>query len=142
MRYQSPILFLLICCFTIFMLACGGGDGPPGGGGGGGVFVRVDVVPLNVGVALGASYQFTATVVNSANQQVTWDVQGIPGQGTVDSTGLYQAPSAMPGTGALVKVRATAVVDPTHFGEANINLYFAPHPGQFPIDLNVASRTG
>jgi len=142
MRYQSPIFLLLVCCFTIFMLACGGGDGPPGGGGGGGVFVRVDVVPLNVGVALGASYQFTATVVNSANQQVTWDVQGIPGQGTVDSTGLYQAPSAMPGTGALVKVRATAVVDPTQFGEANINLYFAPPPGQFPIDLNVASRTG
>lgn len=135
-------LLVAIACVTVFLLACGGGGGPPGGGGGGGVFVRVDVVPLNVSVPLSGSYQFSATVVNSSNQQVTWTVQGIPGQGTVDPTGLYQAPAAMPGTGALVKVRATAVVDPTQYGEANINLFYAPPPGQFPIELAVASRTG
>ncbi len=142
MRIKQAILCVIVACFTLFGLACGGGEGPPGGGGGGGTFVRVDVVPLVISVGVGASYQFTATVVNSTNQQVTWTVQGIPGQGTVDSTGLYQAPSTMPGSGSLVKVRATAVVDPTQYGEANVNLFFAPPPGVFPIDLTVAARTG
>ncbi len=142
MRFKQSIFCCVLACFVVFSLACGGGGGPPGGGGGGGTFVRVDVVPLVISVGIGASYQFSATVVNNANQQVTWTVQGIPGQGTVDATGLYQAPSTMPGSGSLVKVRATAVVDPTQYGEANVNLFFAPPPGVFPIDLNVASRTG
>ena len=45
--------------------------------------------------------QFTATVNNSTNQNVTWAVTGGSANGTVDGTGLYTAPAvaAEPGDG-------------------------------------------
>ena len=141
MKIRHSVLWALALVISVFMLACGGGGDPPGGGGGGGVFVRVDVAPTTVTVGLGATRQFTATVVNSTSQLVTWSVVGGSPNGTIDAAGLYQAPSAIPGTGPLIKVRANAAIDPTQFGEANVNLIFAPPPGVFPIDLTVSTRT-
>jgi uncharacterized protein (DUF1800 family) len=49
---------------------------------------------------LGTTTQFTATVANSTNHNVTWQVNGIPGgstaTGTISSSGLYTAPAALP----------------------------------------------
>jgi uncharacterized protein (DUF1800 family) len=49
---------------------------------------------------LGATTQFSATVANSTNQNVTWQVNGISGgsaaTGTINSSGLYKAPTTLP----------------------------------------------
>ena len=49
---------------------------------------------------LGTTTQFTATVANSSNSNVTWQVNGITGgsttTGTISASGLYTAPAALP----------------------------------------------
>jgi hypothetical protein len=61
-------------------------------------------------VILGATLQFTATVTNSTNTGVNWNVNGIPGGnaavGTISTTGLFTAPQNLP---ANVQVTITAV---------------------------------
>ncbi len=57
-----------------------------------------DVVsPATADVAAGATQQFTATVAGYSNTSVTWSVDGVSGGnssvGTVNSSGLYTAPS-------------------------------------------------
>ena len=51
-------------------------------------------------VRLGATAQLTATVTNSSNTAVTWQVNGVAGGsstvGTISSTGLYTPPAAIP----------------------------------------------
>jgi uncharacterized protein (DUF1800 family) len=49
---------------------------------------------------LGATTQFTATVTNTTNTKVTWQVNGITGgaaaTGTISTSGLYTPPAALP----------------------------------------------
>ena len=53
--------------------------------------------------------QFTATVNNSTNQTVTWAVTGGSANGTVNATGLYTTPPAVPNPAA-VTVTATSAL--------------------------------
>jgi len=80
----------------------------------------VIVSPLSVTVAAGVMQQFSATVLNNSNPNVTWSVDGIPGGnltvGTVDWTGNYTAP-AMPGSHEVI---ATSVAEPTSSGSAAV----------------------
>jgi len=66
----------------------------------GGSSVAVAITPAAASVLLGAAQQFTATVSNSANQSVTWNVNGIAGGnssvGTISSSGLFTAPQILP----------------------------------------------
>ena len=66
---------------------------------------------------LGQTTQFSAVVANSANQAVTWQVNGTTGgsaaNGTISAAGLYTAPGALPGgnavtVGAISQATATA----------------------------------
>ena len=63
------------------------------------------VVAGPVATRLQASAQFSATVSNSANQSVTWQVSGVSGgnstTGTISPTGLYVAPAAIPTPGTV-----------------------------------------
>jgi hypothetical protein len=77
--------------------------------------------------------QFTATVANSLNTNVTWSVQsGVDGQGcagaacgTVDASGLYTAPNAAPSPNA-VEVIATSAADPTKSASAMVAIGSGP----------------
>jgi hypothetical protein len=76
-------------------------------------------VTLNVhtaSVKTGQSQQFIATVINTPNTAVTWQVNGIVGGntmlGTITTGGLYTAPNSVP-TPATVTVTAVSVADPT-----------------------------
>src|SRR5256885_2184241 len=75
-------------------------------------------------VAIGDSRQLTAYVPLVVNT-VTWSVNGVPGgdamNGTVSTTGLYQAPMAVP-TNNAVSVRATSTADATKFGQVTITI--------------------
>ena len=56
-------------------------------------------------VRLGTPAQMTATVANTANTAVTWQVNGVTGgsasAGTISTTGLYTPPASIPGAGVV-----------------------------------------
>src|SRR5437879_9198524 len=60
--------------------------------------VIVTIAPVSATVAAGGTQQFTATVQNTSNTAVTWQVNGVTGGnatvGTISSSGLYTAPAS------------------------------------------------
>lgn len=72
-----------------------------------------------VQVRLGSTVQLYATVANSTNTNVTWQVNGVTGgdstHGTISSSGLYTPPAAIPSTNP-VTIAAVSVGTPTASG--------------------------
>jgi len=93
--------------------------------------VSVTVSPANPAVQVNNTQQFTATVAGTANQSVTWSVNGVNGGnatfGTISAAGLYTAPAAVPAGGAVL-VAATSVASPTSAGSAGVTILAAPPP--------------
>jgi hypothetical protein len=89
----------------------------------------VGVLPSSVSVATGGSQQFSATVTNNANQNVSWAVDGIAGGnvtvGTVDATGNYTAPTAA----GSHTITATSVADGTASGSATVAVWTGVNSG-------------
>jgi 6-phosphogluconolactonase (cycloisomerase 2 family) len=91
--------------------------------------VTVTVSPKTPSVAVNGTQQFTATVANSANTAVTWEVNGTAGGdatvGTITAGGLYTAPATIPNPVA-VTVTAVSVADNTKFDNATVTITAAP----------------
>lgn len=87
--------------------------------------VSVTVTPPTANVVVNATQAFNAVVNNSGTQSVNWDVNGvIPGTattGTINSAGVYTAPSSVPAP-ATVTVHATSVATPTAVGSATVTV--------------------
>jgi hypothetical protein len=102
--------------------------------------VTVAVAPATATVQTGGSQALTATVANTTNTTVTWQVGGVVGGngtvGTISSSGVYTAPSVMPSP-ATVTVTAVSVADPTRSGAAQVTLTAAPTP----VGVSVAPGT-
>jgi uncharacterized protein (DUF1800 family) len=87
----------------LFGLGCSGSSFS----GGGGTVSPIPAVTITgaADTRLGTTTQFSATVTNSTNQAVTWQVNGITGgstaTGTITSAGLYTAPATMPALNAV-----------------------------------------
>ena len=108
--------------FLAFLLGgCGYAGSPPNNN------VTVTVQPPKANVALGQSQQFQATVTNSSNDAVSWNVNGIAGGtttlGTIvannASSAVYTAPTLIPSP-ASVTVTATSTADTTKSGSATV----------------------
>jgi hypothetical protein len=86
--------------------------------------VIVAVAPAAATVATGSTAQFTATVQNTSAASVQWEVDSVPGgaaaTGTINSSGMYRAPSDVPGT--TVKITAVLQTDTTRFGSADVTV--------------------
>jgi trimeric autotransporter adhesin len=80
-------------------------------------------------VYTGTVQPFTATVTGSTNTAVTWYVEGQQGGsttfGTIDTSGNYTAPSAVPSQPNVV-IEAVSQADTTGIGTASIALIAAP----------------
>jgi hypothetical protein len=106
--------------------------------------VSISVSPSTASVAPNATQQFTATVTGSTNTAASWAVDGTPGGnssiGTIDSTGLYTAPSTL-GTRTIT---ATSAADTTKSAHATITVQNPPPPGLVPVTMyhNDVSRDG
>lgn len=89
---KRSLLTALALLLTSTLLACGGSSTPPAPG--------VAVSPATANVQEGGTQQFTATVTNSSDMAVTWQVNGVAGGnsavGTITSNGLYTAPDVIP----------------------------------------------
>ena len=88
--------------------------------------VVVTVTPASTSVVTGATQQLTASVVGTSNTAVTWTVQGggcsALACGTIDSNGLYTAPSAVPSPDT-VTVTATSSADPSKTASTSVAIY-------------------
>jgi Big-like domain-containing protein len=84
--------------------------------------VGVAISPTSAIVGVNATQQFSATVSGTTNTAVTWSVDGVNGGnatvGTINSSGLYTAPSA-PGAHT---VTATSVADATKSATAAVTV--------------------
>lgn len=88
--------------------------------------ITVDVEPKNVSVAAGFNKeQFTATVHNTADQDVLWYVDDILGGdftvGTISDSGQYASPFSVP-TPATVTIKAVSVADPSAFDTTTVTI--------------------
>jgi RHS repeat-associated protein len=82
--------------------------------------VAVSVAPSTATLYGGQTEQFAASVVNAGNTAVTWAISP-SGVGTIDSNGLYAAPSTITGQQS-VTVIATSVAMPTATASATVTL--------------------
>ncbi len=90
--------------------------------------VTVAVSPSSASVRAGRSKTFTATVTGAPNT-VTWSVNGLAGGdtvvGSVDGSGQYLAPTAVPNP-ATVTLRAASSASPTSTASAAITILPLP----------------
>jgi large repetitive protein len=135
----------LALALTGFLLACGGGSSsapppPPQ------ISVTVSPSPVNtlfpnLSGAPAQTQQFAATVHNSTNQSVNWEVNGVTGGnatfGTIDASGNYTAPAAVPSP-ANFNVTAVAQADTTKSGNASVTIQTPTPSGTYPITVTVA----
>lgn len=87
--------------------------------------VTVAVNPGAANVILGTTKPLAATVTGSANTAVTWTVVGGSANGTVNSGGVYAAPSVMPASPTVV-VRATSQANALVSADAVLTLLPPP----------------
>lgn len=92
--------------------------------------VSVSVSPASVSLAAGGTQQLTATVSGTTNLGVTWTVLEGAAGGSIDSTGLYTAPS----TAGTYHPAATSVADPTRSGTAAVTVVTSSPPPPPPPD--------
>ncbi len=86
--------------------------------------ISVTVAPASATLLVGQTQQFTATVSNAVNPAVTWSVVGA---GTITQSGLYTAPSSVPGQPVDVyEVKATSIEDQTKSGSAPVQVWNKP----------------
>src|SRR5437773_201521 len=100
--------------------------------------IDVSVTPAAASVQTGGTQTFTATVTNTANKAVIWQVNGVAGGntsvGTISTTGVYTAPATVPSP-AIVTVTAVSVADPTRSGSAQVTITATAPP---PVTVSVA----
>ncbi|HWZ99963.1 MAG TPA: hypothetical protein VN025_19555, partial [Candidatus Dormibacteraeota bacterium] len=99
--------------------------------------VTVTVNPKTVNIATSLTQQFTATVANTSNTAVTWQVNGVTGGnstvGTISASGLYTAPAAVPSP-ASVTVKAISQADNTKSDTATVTVIL-------PVSVTVSPKT-
>ncbi len=133
-------------CLCIGLVGCGGGGGSSGPPPPISVTVSpgttIDLYANEAGNAWPANLtqqQFTASVNNSGNQNVTWAVTGGAGNGSIESSGMYTAPSVVPSPAA-VTVTATAAAGGTN-GTGRLNILMPTVLGTFP-NITVSATEG
>ncbi len=98
--------------------------------------VLVDVCPGTGSVVAGTTQSFTATLANTTNTAVTWEVNGVAdgdaSVGTITSSGVYTAPGTVPSP-ATVTVAAVSVANPSSQGSAQLTIT--------PITVTVSPTT-
>jgi len=101
--------------------------------------LSVTVTPSSATVVTDALQQYTATVTGNSNTSVNWLVNDIAGGnstiGTISTTGLFQAPSAVPSP-ATVTITAVSQVDNTTSGSAQATIATASSTVSVTVSTN------
>ena len=87
--------------------------------------VEVSISPEDQSVPVGTTLQFTATVENTADKAVQWQVNGIEGGnstiGTISAAGLFTAPAAIPSP-AKETITAVSHADATKSASSSVTI--------------------
>ncbi len=83
--------------------------------------IRLTVNPPSASVEQGGTIQFSASITGTSDTRVVWEVVEGPSCGTISFTGLYTAPSTVPG-GGKCHIKATSVADPTKSATAEVTI--------------------
>jgi uncharacterized protein (DUF1800 family) len=85
----------------------------------------VSVMPTSGSVAVGGTFQFSKSTMMLMPETVTWSVAGIPQGnstvGTIDATGLYHAPAAVPSPSSVL-ITATSTANPLIAGNSYVTV--------------------
>jgi len=91
--------------------------------------ITVSVTPANPSVQTGNTLQFTATVANTSNTAVTWQVNNVAGgaaaTGTISASGMFTAPATVPNP-ATVTVKAVSVADAAATASVTVTITLPP----------------
>jgi hypothetical protein len=136
-------LVATLCMAELTLLgACGGGASTGGGNPPSPGPVSVTIHPAFAAVAIGQTQQFQASVLPvTTDTRVTWQVNSIAGgdsvHGTIDSNGLYTAPTSVPNPPG-VTVVAVSVADTTKNASAAVNITSSASITLSPTTASVA----
>lgn len=88
--------------------------------------VMLAVCPNSSSMTAGSSSQtFTASVANTTNTGVTWEVNNVVGGnatwGTISTTGVYTPPAGVP-PGVIVQIQAVAAADQTVMSASDVTI--------------------
>jgi serine protease len=87
--------------------------------------VTVEVCPAADSVQAGGTATLSATLANTTNSAVTWEVNRVAGGnatvGTITSSGIYSAPASVPSP-ATVTITAVAAADSNSSGSAQLTI--------------------
>jgi len=101
--------------------------------------ITVSISPTSAVVNTGATLPFNATVQNTGNTGVTWQVNGVAGgnptTGTISTGGLYSAPATLPNP-AIVTVTAVSQADNVTAASAQVTLRLAFYVSTAGADTN------
>src|SRR6267154_1454249 len=123
---------LALSCVSVFLWGCGSSSHTPP------PTVAVSITPATVTVAVGKTQPFTASITGSSNTAATWSVAGGASNGTITSTGLYMAPTAVP-TPAQITVTATSQADSTKSASATVTITTASATGSVSVSPSAAT---
>jgi hypothetical protein len=91
--------------------------------------VSVSISPTTASLPAAGTQQFTATVLNSGNTAVTWQVNGTTGgnanNGTISTSGFYIAPAKVSKL-RVITVKAISKADTTKSASAKVTLVVSP----------------
>jgi hypothetical protein len=128
----------LVLAFILVHVSCtgttksAGGATPP-------AQITVSVTPTAANVRAGAGQPFGASVTGTANQTVTWSVNGVVGGnatvGLITNAGIYTAP-AVPTNPNTITISAASAADSSASGTSDVTLWNAT-----PVLGNVSPAT-
>jgi hypothetical protein len=110
---MKRIFTLAVSAWSMALVSCGGGTytAPVSP-----VSVSITSASTQTQIAPGQTVQFTATVQNTGNSGVTWQVNSIPAGntviGTISTAGLYTSPASVPNP-STVTITAVSMADKT-----------------------------
>jgi hypothetical protein len=137
--YSACLQLIPLILSILFACGCSGGSANPGCPGEGlcppPPVISVSIQPGPVTLAAGGATQFDAKVLNSANQNVIWEVDDIPNGnsqvGTISLSGLYTAPANLSAP-ASERITAVAAVDSSQSASVTASVLAAHRIGVRP----------
>jgi hypothetical protein len=105
----------------------------------------ISVSPKTAALYPTQQQQFTVSGDGTSNTQVTWQVNGAtggsPSVGTVDSTGLYTAPTVVPTPNVPVMVSAISQADVTKSDTATVTIKAPTPSGTYTVTITATVGT-
>lgn len=116
MKRGHDLSVALVVLLTALLSACGGSSSSS---------TTVNISPSTAVVVLGGVQQFSATVSGPSDKTVTWSISGTGCSGnscgTIDTSGLYTAPSKLPNPNTIT-VTAASHATPSSTATANVTI--------------------